>query len=61
MHDKKMEYMDHMTTNLESNFDKCTLEKQTLGKLEKSFNQVKPHFKNQLEIYLKNIEENIKI
>jgi len=27
MHDKKMEYMDHMTTNLESNFDKCTLEK----------------------------------
>jgi hypothetical protein len=61
LHDKKMEYMDSMTSNLESNFEKCTLEKQTLSKLEKSFNQMKPHFKGQLERYLHNIDHNIEV
>ena len=56
-----MEYIDHMTSNLESNFEKCTLEKQTLSKLEKSFNQMKPHFKGQLERYLHNIDHNIEV
>ena len=57
-----MEYMDHMCTNLESNFEKCQLEKETLSKLKKSFNyHIKPHFKGQLEGFLNNIDHNIEI
>ena len=58
---KKMEYMDHLTSNLESNHEKTNIEKQTLNKLEKSFNMLKPYFKAQLQGYLKNIEQNVKV
>lgn len=57
---KKMEYMDHLTSNLDTNHEKTNLEKQTLVKLEKSFNILKPHFKAQLKVYLENIEYNVK-
>ena len=36
--EKKMEYMDHLTSNLEDNYKKIQLEKDTLSKLERSFN-----------------------
>jgi len=58
---KKMEYMDHLTSNLEDNYTKIQLEKDTLSKLEKSFNLLKPHFKAQLNKYLKRIEKNLEI
>jgi hypothetical protein len=45
MREKKLEYLDTMTTNLENNHDKTELEKETLVKLEKSFNGLKPYFK----------------
>ena len=57
---KKMEYMDQMVTKLESNYEQTMLEKQTLNKLEKSLNMLKPYFKAQLQGYLKNIEVNQK-
>ncbi len=42
---KKMEYLDSITANLESNHDKTILEKETLVKLEQSFNVLRPFFK----------------
>lgn len=48
MRQKKLEYLDHMTTNLESSHEKTQIEKETLTKLEKSFNILKPFFKIQL-------------
>lgn len=35
------------------------LEKETLHKMEKSFNEIKPRFKNILEDQLQNIEKQI--
>lgn len=61
MRQKKMEYLDYMTTNLEKNHDKTLLEQETLIKLEKSFNQLKPHFRTQLQKYKENIEHNVKV
>ena len=37
--------MDHLCRNLEKNYDKTMLEKDTLKKLENSFNMIKPFFK----------------
>ena len=46
---KKFEYLDHLTRHLEENNDRILLEKQTLQKMEESFNEIKPIFKNTLE------------
>ena len=53
---KKFEYLDHLTRHLEENNDRILLEKETLQKMEESFNEIKPIFKNTLEKQLKNIE-----
>jgi len=56
---KKYEYLDHLTRQLEANNDRILLEKETLHKMEKSFNEIKPRFKNALEDQLSNIEKQI--
>ena len=56
LYKKKFEYLDHLTRHLEENNDRILLEKETLHKMEKSFNDVKPVFKHTLEKQLKNIE-----
>lgn len=58
---KKMEYLDRMIGNLESNCVKTEQEKKTLTKIEKSFNELKPFFRDQLKEYLDNIEHNNKV
>lgn len=58
---KKMEYLDHITANVQENYDRTIQEKETLGKLERSFNSLKPYFRDQLKEYLANIEHNIKV
>ena len=42
---KKLEYLDHLVQNLTQNNQRILLEKDCLGKLEKSFNEIKPKFK----------------
>lgn len=56
---KKNEYLDHLTRHLEENNERIVLEKETLHKLEKSFNMIKPKFKIVLESQLKNIQKQI--
>jgi hypothetical protein len=46
---KKFEYLDHLTRHLEENNDRIVLERETLCKMEKSFNEIKPIFKITLE------------
>ena len=46
---KKLEYLDHLVQNLTQNNQRILLEKDCLGKLEKSFNEIKPKFKEILE------------
>jgi hypothetical protein len=58
---KKLEYLDQMTSKLQKNHDKTLLEMETLVKLEKSFNTLKPYFKAQLQTYRDNIEHNIRV
>jgi hypothetical protein len=56
---KQNEYLDHLTRHLEENNERIVLEKETLHKLEKSFNEIKPKFKIVLESQLKNIQKQI--
>ena len=56
---KKFEYLDYLTQHLERNNDRIVLEKETLEKMEKSFNLLKPKFKSTLEGYMKNIKVQI--
>jgi hypothetical protein len=53
---KKLEYLDHLTKHLEENNDRILLEKETLQKMERSFNEIKPIFKSTMEKQLANIE-----
>lgn len=50
-----------MTSNLEKNHQKTLLQQETLIKLEKSFNALKPYIKAQLQTYKENIEHNIRV
>jgi cation transport regulator ChaC len=54
--EKKFEYLDYLTKHLEDNDDKVVLEKETLAKLQKSFNEIKPYFQKSLEEQTKRIE-----
>jgi len=56
---KKMEYLDHLVRHLEQNHQRILLERETLGKMEKSFNQLKPSFKDVLEKQMSNIKKNV--
>ena len=57
--EKKMDYLNHLVTHLDQNNERIQLEKNTLNKMEKSFNQLKPHFKETLEQQLKNIKTQV--
>ena len=57
--EKKMDYLNHLVTHLDQNNERIQLEKTTLNKLEKSFNQHKPHFKETLEQQLNNIKTQV--
>ena len=52
---KKMEYLAHLTDSLQQNNERIMMEKQALYKLEKSFNEIKPKFKESLEKQMDNI------
>jgi hypothetical protein len=56
MNQKKFQYLDHLTRHLEQNNERIRIEKETLRKMEMSFNQIKPKFKDALELQLKSIE-----
>jgi len=56
MNQKKFQYLDHLTRHLEQNNERILIEKETLRKMEISFNQIKPKFKDALELQLKSIE-----
>ena len=49
MNAKKFEYLDHLLLNLTQNNKRIQLEKESLEKLQNSFNEVKPKFKEVLE------------
>jgi len=51
-----MEYLSHLTDSLQQNNERIMMEKQALFKLEKSFNEIKPKFKETLERQQENIE-----
>ena len=53
---RKFDYLDQLTQQLEANNDRIMLEKSTLQQMEKSFNEIKPRFKTILEKQAKNIE-----
>ena len=59
MERKKFEYLDYLTQHLESNHDRIILERETLEKMEKSFNELKPKFKGTLDGYMENIKVQI--
>ena len=56
---KKMDYLEHLVRHLQANHDRILLERETLGKMEKSFNQLKPSFKEVLEKQMNNIKKNV--
>jgi cupin superfamily acireductone dioxygenase involved in methionine salvage len=53
---KKFEYLDYLTQHLERNNDRIIMEKETLEKMENSFNEIKPKFKKTLDGYMTNIK-----
>ena len=59
MYQKKFEYLDYLTRQLESNNAKIKLEKETLLKMEKNFNEIKPRFITTLRQQMENIEKQI--
>lgn len=59
MERKKFEYLDYLTQHLERNNDRIILERETLEKMEKSFNELRPKFKDTLEGYMENIKVQI--
>ena len=54
---KRMEYLSHLTEHLEANNSRIQLEKETLKKLESSWQQLTPEFKKTLENNLENIKK----
>jgi len=51
-----MEYLSHLTDSLQQNNERILLERQALYKLEHSFNEIKPKFKESLDRQLDNIK-----
>ena len=53
---KQMEYLSHLTEHLEGNNSRIQLEKDTLKKMERSWQQLTPEFRQTLEKNLENIK-----
>jgi len=57
--EKKLEYLSHLTTHLQQNDERIRNEKEALIKMEKSFLELKPKLKGELENQLVNIKKQI--
>ena len=55
--EKKLEYLSHLTEHLSQNDDRIRNEKEALIKMEKSFSELKPKLKHELEKQLENIKK----